>query len=307
MFKLIKRTVMPAVLCIIAANAYCCDICGCGGGNYYMGLMPHFKKSFFGIRYSYMKYHTVMSDDPTQFSTNYYNTTELWGGTNIGKKWQVIGFVPYHFNKQVDDDGTTTPHGLGDIKILINYKLFSSSKLNKQDKTVEQTLWIGGGIKLPTSSFNVDVDASTTLADVNAQIGTGSTDFFLNAMYNIGIGNFGVSTAANYKIGTANKSHYKYGNKVTASSLAYYRFKAGRGKSIAPNAGFIYENATYNTLSGEKIDLTGNHLLSGSFGIEYNISKISIGINAQAPLTQNYADGQTKMQLRGMAHVTLAF
>ena len=285
-------------------SSYACDICGCGGSNLYMGLLPNFKSKFIGLRYHYMQFHTQLANDPTQFSHNYYNTVELWSGWNFGSKWQVLAFVPYYINKQMDDDGASNKSGLGDITLLANYQLFHSKKTNSNNNVIEQIIWVGGGIKLPTGTFKVDVsDPSTTVADINAQIGTGSTDFLLNAMHNFRVNQFGVNTSLNYKINTTNSSKYKYGNKFTASSIPYYRFRFGR-VDVVPNAGIIYEKTESNTLSKQKVEFTGSYAVSALMGVEFNFNKIAVGINVQQPFSQDFAAGQTKMQIRGMFHMT---
>ena len=301
-----KKLVFIIMAVSAAWSAYACDICGCGGGNFYMGLLPNFKSRFLGIRYHYMQYHTQLTNDPTQFSHNYYNTIEVWGGLNIGKKWQVLAFIPYYINKQADDDAITHKNGLGDITLLGNYQLMHTRRTNDKNKTIEQIVWIGGGVKLPAGTFKVDVkDSSTTIADINAQIGTGSTDFLLNVMHNIRINQFGVNTSVNYKIGTANNSAYKFGNKFTANSIAYYHFRSS-GIAIVPNAGIIYENTGHNLLNKQKVEFTGGYAMSALAGVELTFNKMAIGLNIQSPFSQNYAEGQTKLQLRGMMHVTFA-
>jgi len=293
-------------IAISCSSTYACDICGCGGGNFYMGLLPNFKSRFIGLRYHYVQFYTRLASDATQFSHNYYNTIELWGGWNIGKKWQVLAFVPYYYNKQADDDGVSYKSGLGDITLLLNYQLLHTRSMNKHNKSVEQILWFGGGVKLPTGTFKVDPnDSTTTLADINAQIGTGSTDFLMNALYNVRIGFFGVNTSVNYKIGTTNSSNYKFGNKFTANSIAYYRFRT-HGISITPNAGVMYEHTAVNLLNKETVQYTGSYAVSALAGVEMTFNKISVGISAQAPFAQDFAEHQTKMQFRGMAHVTFA-
>ncbi len=123
-----KVFIISIVLLIINLTASACPICGCGGGNLYMGLLPDFKSHFIGLRYHYAQYHSQLVSDPDQFSTNYYNSIEFWGGMRVGKKFQVMAFVPYYFNKQVDDDGTTTPSGLGDITLSwVNTRFFIMS------------------------------------------------------------------------------------------------------------------------------------------------------------------------------------
>jgi hypothetical protein len=78
-----------------------CEICGCGLGNYYVGLLPQFKHNFLGLRYQYRQFHTVMADNPSQYSRDYYTTAELWGDGILeenGKYWQyclLILFTRY--------------------------------------------------------------------------------------------------------------------------------------------------------------------------------------------------------------------
>ncbi|HVM87508.1 MAG TPA: hypothetical protein VMT76_04925 [Puia sp.] len=302
-----RKILFILIITASAFNTYACDICGCGGGNFYMGLLPNFKNKFIGLRYHYVQFYTRLANDASQFSHNYYNSIELWGGWNIGNKWQVLAFVPYYYNKQADDDGTSYKSGLGDITLMLNYQLLHTRSMNKNGKSVEQVLWFGGGIKLPSGTFKVNPnDSTTTLADINAQIGTGSTDFLLNALYNVRIGFFGVNTSVNYKIGTTNSSDYKFGNKFTTNSIAYYRFRTAKGTTIAPNAGLMYEHTDINLLNNEKVQYTGSHAFSALAGVEVTFNKISVGISAQTPLVQNFAENQTKMQLRGLAHITFA-
>jgi len=303
----VKKIIFLLIVLSSFISSRACDICGCGGSNFYMGLLPYFQSKFIGIRYHYMQYHTVLANDHTQFSHNYYNTFEVWGGWNIGNKWRILGFIPYYYNKQMDDDGPSSKTGLGDITLLANYKLMHTRKTNNNNKTVEQLIWIGAGIKLPTGTFKVDVnDSTTTVADINSQIGTGSTDFLLNAVYDIRINRLGINASLNYKINTTNSSDYKYGNKFTGSSIAYYRLRFG-GIAMSPNAGVMYENTQGNTLSKEKVQFTGGYIVSAIAGVEFTFNKISMGFSIQEPFSQDIAEGQTKMQFRGMGHVTFAF
>ena len=282
-----------------------CEICGCGGSNTYIGLLPDFKTKFIGIRYNHSYYKTEMAMDKTQFSNNYYNTTELWGGINIGKKWKLLAFVPYKFNKQAGDDDTTTNSGLGDITVLANYKLWNKISVNG-NKGVSQQLWIGGGIKLPTGKFDFDQNDSTaTIAQLNYQLGTGSIDFLFNIMYNVKFGNWGINSTLNYKANTDNKG-YKFGDKITANSIGFYRFVTKNGNYISPNIGLMYESTAENTKLPTTMSHTSGYYATCSAGVEVNIKKITFGISAALPISQNYADGQTTLNWRGNTHLTFA-
>lgn len=300
-----KKVVLSAFAFLVLFSVSACDICGCGVGNFYLGLLPHFNSKFFGIRYQYMHYQTQLANDATQFSSDYYKSVELWSGFNIGKRLQLLAFVPYHINKQFTDDGIKTQSGLGDVSLLLNYDLFETRN-NAGKNVIQQQLWIGGGLKLPTGKNNVDLnDPLVNPGDVNSQSGTGSTDFLLNASYDVSINKVGLNTSANYKINTDNKTGYRFGNRFTANTFAYYRLRA-MGLGITPNAGLLYENAAVNNLNKAAVLQTGGNITSVAGGVEMNFKKIAVGANVQLPVSQNFAEGQTQAKLKGLVHVTVA-
>lgn len=290
-------------VCVFGFSIKACPICGCGGGNLYVGLLPDFKYQFIGLRFHASQYHTQLVSDPSQFSTNDYSSIELWGGLRLGKKFQLLAFVPYYINKQVDDDGTTYTHGLGDITVMGQYQVFKSPDRSSA-RSLKQQLWMGGGIKLPTGPFNANMlDSNTTVADINAQIGTGSVDFLINGMYGLSIRNFGLNLSASYKINTVNAQNYKYGNKFQSNLIASYHL-GRRMTTTTPNIGLGYENVAINKLGAKTVQFTGSQILTAIAGVEIDFGKVGIGINGQVPLAQNFAEGQTKMRFNGMMHLT---
>ncbi|MCX6315294.1 MAG: hypothetical protein NTX08_11230 [Sphingobacteriales bacterium] len=289
-----------ALLLSISANA--CEICGCGLGSYYIGMMPQFSHKFIGLRYQYRRFHTVMADDAS--SNDYYKTTELWAGWNIGKKWQLIAILPYNFVHQVSDDGVTNNQGIGDIAVMANYKLFDLNS-NRNGRAFAQQLWFGAGIKVPTGKFNVDATDPALVAVANTQTGSASTDFMLNAMYNVRINKLGINTSASYKINTSNRDKYSFGNKFSAGSMVYYAAKKG-AVGIMPNMGLMFENTASNSLQKVTVAQTGGHLFSASAGLELSYKKLTVGASVQLPLSQNFSNGQTELKSKGMLHVTFS-
>lgn len=302
-----KKILLLVSFLSLGIKSFACAICGCGSGNLYMGLLPDFKSHFIGVRYHYSYLHTTLASDPSQFSHNYYNSIELWGGVNIGQKFQVLAFVPYYINRQVDDDGITTPHGLGDITVIGQYNVFHSINFTAGKNMIEQNLWLGIGVKAPTGSFKTNVDdPDATVADINAQLGTGSTDFLLNGLYNIRINDFGVNASASYQINTTNGQDYHYGNKLNTNLIAFYRIGIHK-VMLSPNAGLGYEKVEGNLLHNAKVEFTGSNVTNTIAGVELNLKKIGVGLNAQLPIRQNFAEGQTKLKFKSMLHITFGF
>jgi hypothetical protein len=83
-----------------------------------------------------------------------------------------------------------------------------------------------------------------------------------------------------------------------------------------PNTGFSYDNIAGNSLNDSKIILsdglnsgtyhTGGYVFAIVGGLELNFNKIGIGGNIQSPLAQEFAKGQTKLNINGMIHFTLS-
>jgi hypothetical protein len=300
-----KKVILLSFLSLSLSAANACEICGCGLGNYYIGILPHFKSKFIGLRYQFHQFRTRLNDDPSQFSKDFYQTAEIWTGWSITPKLQVLAFVPYNINHQVSDEGTSNLKGFGDIALLLNYKVFDKNSRTSSNKNVSQELWIGGGVKLPTGTFNIEPGDPDLASMANMQRGSGSSDILLTTMYNLRVNKWGITTNASYKINTNNKDDYKFGNKFSASSFFYYSVKASH-TMISPNAGLLYENNQASQIANAKINLTGGSLLQAAAGMEFGFKKMAVGFNAQVPLAQNFADGQTKSKVKGMLHVTFA-
>lgn len=298
-----KTKIILLLLLLSSQTTTACDICGCGVGSYYIGLLPDFKQRFAGLRYQYktMRSHLGPGGSTSYLTTDEtYQTAELWGGWNIGKKFRVLGFVPLNFSERSNQGISKSKTGLGDIAVTGYYQVFS--KMN----TVAHSLWIGGGVKLPTGKYEPAERKDNEDSPNNFQLGTASVDFTLNAMYDIRLMDLGLNTNISYKLNTRNKYDYQYGNKFSANLLAYYKLRPLKALSISPNAGILFETADKDT-EQIKIDVSGGYTLMGTAGVELSFKQYAIGGNFQPVLSQELAGMKVKAGNRAMVHLTYLF
>ncbi|MCH5598191.1 transporter family protein [Niabella ginsengisoli] len=308
-----KKYIIILIVIISPLLSIACDICGCGGGNNYIGILPDFHKHIVGIRY---RYNAMLSHVGVGGATSYlttkerYNITEAWGGWNISDRVRVMAVVPYSFNEKINQGNKQSKDGIGDISLSGFYELLNNrntiSGKNDNPKLLVQSLWLGGGVKLATGKYNPSDKANAGQSTNLFQLGTGSYDFNLNAMYDIRLQDAGINLNSNYKINTANKFDYRYGNKLSLNSQAYYKFRTKSNIMIAPNAGIQYENSKTDMDENINVTVSGGRLLSGTIGLETGIGKFAIGANYQTPLSQNLANGIVKSEDRFMVHIAIA-
>ncbi|TWF42778.1 hypothetical protein FHW36_102539 [Chitinophaga polysaccharea] len=303
-----------SILCIILLSNYvasACDICGCGVGSYYIGLLPDFKQRFIGLRYQHktMRSHLGPGGTTSYLTTQEtYQTAELWGGWNIGRRFRVLGFIPVNINSRENQGITTSKSGWGDVAAVGYYQLLDKQYTTGRGQLLVQSLWIGGGVKLPIGGYEPAERKENEDAPNNFQLGTASTDFTLNAAYDIRLIDIGINTNVSYKLNTANKYDYRYGNKFTANVLAYYKIRVADKVSLAPNAGILYETAAKDREAGTfTVDMSGGYSLLATAGIEATIGKISAGVNFQPVISQQLADQRVKAGSRAMVHLTYLF
>jgi len=306
-----KKITLAFLLAIFTFSAsHACDICGCGVGSYYIGILPDFNKRFIGLRYQHKTLTTHLGPfgERTPITADEtYQSAELWGGWNIGKKFRVLAFVPYNFNERISQTGNGTKNGLGDIALMGYYNLFSKSTTVGQ-KLLVQSLFLGAGVKMPTGKYEPSERLAVSESPNNFQLGTASTDFTLNATYDVRLMDAGINLNVNYKINTANRYEYRYGNKFTTNALAYYKFRIAHALTIAPNAGVLYETAQKDTESKKyEVATSGGYSLSAVAGIELAMDRFSVGANYQNVRSQDLAGGRANAGNRVMVHTSFAF
>jgi len=304
-----RKHIPVFLLVLIPFLSNACDICGCGVGSQYIGILPDFRNHVFGLRYRHSSlYSHVGVDGTTTYLTTLekYNTVEFWGGWNVTGKTRIMASVPYNFNQRSNQGITTSKNGIGDIYFSGYYALLNNRHTTSSGKLLIQSLWFGAGVKLPTGKYN-PADKSMQNDNGNLfQLGTGSTDVLLNIMYDVRLQDAGLNVSSLYKINTVNKDGYEYGNKFNVSTSAYYKFLIKNRLSIAPNMGAQFETAQQDRDKGIAVEVSGGNLLVGTVGVETSFKRMAVGANFQTPLYQNLGKGILKANNRCMVHVSFA-
>lgn len=306
------KQILITILLVLSTGlaTIACDICGCGVGSYYLGILPEYNKRFAGIRYQHktLETHLGPAGERTPISTDEtYSSAELWGGWNIGTRFRVLAFVPYNFNERTNQASSGKKTGLGDIALMGYVKLVDHMGL-LGEKMLVQSLWVGGGIKVPTGQYNPAERLSIQDSPNNFQLGSASTDFTVNTAYDIRWHDSGINTNINYKINTANKYDYRYGNKFTSNILVYHKIRVAKKVTIAPNLGVLYE-ASEKDMEDQKyrVETSGGYSLSAVAGLEAGMNGLSLGGNFQKVGSQDLANGRAKAGNRLMLHMSIPF
>jgi hypothetical protein len=294
----------------ITFSAAACDICGCGVGSYYIGILPEYNKRFVGLRYQHktLQTHLGPNGQRTPITTDEtYQSAELWGGWNIGQKFRILAFVPYNFNQRTNQTESGSKLGLGDVALMGYYNLFNQTN-TLNSKLLVQSLWLGAGIKAPTGTYEPSERLSIQESPNNFQLGTASTDFSFNAAYDIRYNDLGLNVNVNYKVNTENKYGYRYGNKLSTNALLYHKFRILHRFTLAPNIGLLYETAQKDMESKRHVvAVSGGYSLSAVIGAEFAMQGFSFGANYQNIALQDLAGGRAYAGGKVMAHVSIPF
>ncbi len=299
------KKILTLVILLSAIQSKACDICGCANGGAYFGLMPQSHKALVGVRYSHLSFETH-PDSKVLKTGETFNVTEIYGRFFPAKRVQVMGFIPYRFDRQTTSANTKEQKGLGDITVLANYNLFNTLMESEDLSSFNHTLLVGGGVKLPTGRFRYDENDVLQVANPNFQPGTGSTDFIVNAFYTVNLNSWGLMTNVSRKINTVNSRGYRFGDQTYGTVDLFRVFKAGQF-SLTPSAGVYAEHSAHGRLNNVTQDVTGGSLLNASAGITLFAERWTFGLNGQTPLVQKSASGHVFAQNRVMVQAGWLF
>jgi hypothetical protein len=295
------RTLIMAVLMwlVYVPSASACDICGCSIGGNYLGILPQFHRHFVGLRYSEQAFRSAHSRSEAEaghyVSSELYHTTDLLARFYPARRIQVLTLLPYHDFQRREAAETLHTRGLGDLSLLGNFLLIDDR--GKRQHRWQQTLSIGGGIKLPTGQHRLE-KADGTRVHPNMQPGTGTVDFALSLTYTLRRGAFGIMTDAQARFNTRNREwDLQQGNRYNAAFKFFYWKNSGK-VMLLPNLGIFADRVRKNQGDFDYTFGTGGNLVLATAGLDLYFGKISIGATWQQPLWQDLGQGKVQNRYR---------
>ncbi len=303
------RTWLLLTMLMGTTASLACDVCGAAGSNS-LGILPGFKKHFVSLRWnesSFVSRHTPASPESGTFTTaqskEFFNVVDLWGRFYVHKRVQIFAFVPLAVRTKIDEDsGFERLSGLSDVSLLANYVILNTG--DSLNKKVKHGLQAGGGIKLPTGRFGVV--SNNELVIPNMQPGSGSFDVLFNAVYTLKVKSFGVNYDVNYRINTANKHQYRFGNRTNTALRGFY-WKNIQRSVMMPYAGVYFEHADKDTKRQNVREYTGGQILAASIGMDVFIKNFGMGFQFMQPIHSSIAQGYVTPFQRWTTHVSFLF
>ncbi|WP_144803407.1 transporter [Maribacter sp. MAR_2009_72] len=277
---------------------YFCDTCGCGGNGGSMGFGTGLNNNFVGLRYIGQKYRSrdgIFDNSP--WVNENFNTVQAWGKFPVSKRVLLNALLPYHFHNRTFADNTEQRiEGVGDATVLAYYLLLSQTPDSLVSIGAEHTLQIGGGVKVPTGSF----DAANIEGTVNPsfQLGTGSWDYLFATNYGVVHRNWGLSASVNYTLKTENSTNYQFGNQWNLTLNTYKTYYVSNTISLTPQVGLGSEIFSENKEFGLKVSDTGGEVYFARLGFETNYKRYSFGISSMLPISQNLNNGKVEVKNR---------
>lgn len=270
-----------------------CDACGCSAAGGSMGFSSMLNNNFVGVRYFYQSYTSrdgVFDNSP--WIDENFHTTQIWARIPIGSKIQLTALVPYQDHTREYSTGPENISGLGDITVMATYTVLESVK---DSVSLYNRLQLGGGVKLPTGTF--DSTSNTGSVNQGFQVGTGSVDYLLLAEHQLSWDKWGLNSMLNYNIKTENKKDYQFGNQFNYGSTLFYMLKSDR-MTYVPQLGIAGEVYKTNWQRGQKLPNTAGDIFFSKIGIEIGRDKFSFGANIMLPINQNLANGLMESNYR---------
>ena len=280
------RGIILAGLLHICTISFACDICGGVSSNASIGLFASTQFHTIGIRSSYRGFSTYMNG--IRHSQEFLFGQEAQFRTQLNKRFQLMGTIPFQNAIQIRDFGKDFVSGIGDPTIIGNFILYQ-----KRDSTgfSKNFLSMGLGVKAPLGQT---VSNANVLK--NLYPGTGSWDFLVLTNYTKQFSKlWGWQTEISFAHKGKDKFGFQYGNSIQVSSQVFVNQKIGSYRLIV-STGINYEQYAASRLNGDPIVGATNQgmLLSARASANILTYRWLWSFSVQQPFMQNINEGSIR-------------
>lgn len=124
------KSFLSILLAIAPGLLYACNVCGGSANSQNLGVLPQFNKHFIGIQYLSKSFQNDADMDNVagKGSSDHYQNLQIWGRYTISKRIQLFAFLPYTCNTSNHDGIPVTINGIGDISMIVNYRLIRADE-----------------------------------------------------------------------------------------------------------------------------------------------------------------------------------
>jgi hypothetical protein len=200
-----------------------CDLCGGVGSNASIGIFAANQFHLVGWRSQVRSFYSYLYGIKHSSETFWQN--DLTFRTQLGRKVQIYGTIPFQVARQKTDFNATLVQGIGDPNVLFTYAL-----IDRKDSmhVTQDFLNIGLRVKMPLGkSGNYPLDLK------NLYPGTGSWDGLLLANYTRRLDSrFSIQAEASHTLKGTDQASYRYGNSTQISSVFIYNRKVNSARLI---------------------------------------------------------------------------
>lgn len=309
MKKILAPTIMLVILHI---NTYACDICGCGVGGFYLGIMPNFSENIVGIRSQHQRFEhpdTYLNyNGSSRVKQDLMFRSDLWLRYYASSRLQILTFVPYQTHIRQETEHSAQISGIGDIRFRALYTIVNTG--DSIAGKFKHTLLAGGEVKLPTGPYQQRDPVRLQIMPELFQIGTGGYGFSGNLMYTIRYKSVGFTTDFMYTTNTTNERLYRWGDQVLSSSRLFYWKNFGR-QTLMPSIGISYEHFNPDTYQfrpeGTVYEKNGGTTTWLQFGLDFYAGRWMFQLFSDLPVQLNLPEGMPAGTWRTGFNVGLFF
>jgi len=302
-----------ACLMLNASWVFACDMC-----SIYLTINPTDYKHSLQLNYRYRSASALIKQGflnqqlhvgsgyfpEDTYAEEYFHTIDAWGTFFLSERLQLMVNLPYQFAESYYNDTIVQEaSGIGDISGLLLYQVHNT-KADSPTK-FRQRLNVGGGLKLPTGKYKMEMDDEPIQQEF--QPGTGSIDLILNAQYLMRYRSAGLSANVLYKVNGENNQQYAFANGANLDLRLFYQLKIKESLMVMPEVGVFYEEAERDIEREVPVYGTGGSATFGTFGLRTFYRDFSLVMSYFTPWSESLNDFQLANKERVVVGLVYTF